>query len=242
MTMTNACPSLVCKAFAVPKAGHRREEYEDAFAADPETGRFAVADGAAESAFAATWANLLVGHYVQQPGPWSQWLPVARQRWQQQCARADMPWYLEEKFEQGAFATFLGVSFRGPDRWRAGAVGDCCLFQVRGSQLRQAFPVGHSATFGNQPALLCSRSTAAGGKVKRVRLEADWCAGDRMLLITDALAQWFLRNVEENRKPWHDLLGMRSQEQFAVRVQALRDAKEIRNDDATLVVIDSVLH
>src|SRR5271166_2476342 len=96
--MAHASPALVWKAFAVPRAGHTCAEFEDAFAGDPHSRRFAVADGASESAFAAAWARLLVENFLQKPGPWSGWLPAARQRWQEQCQSDNMPWYLEEKF------------------------------------------------------------------------------------------------------------------------------------------------
>ena len=41
----------------VPKHGNAEDEYEDAFAAGSK--RFAIADGASESSFAAPWARLL---------------------------------------------------------------------------------------------------------------------------------------------------------------------------------------
>lgn len=57
----------------------------------------------------------------------------------------NLPWYAEEKRDLGAFATFLGLSFRprveGPGGWwRAVAVGDCGLFHTRDEQLLRAFP------------------------------------------------------------------------------------------------------
>src|SRR6266404_6244133 len=51
--------ALSWHAFAVPKRGNSTEEYEDAFAANPNAGRFAIADGASESSFASLWAKLL---------------------------------------------------------------------------------------------------------------------------------------------------------------------------------------
>jgi hypothetical protein len=54
-------------------------------------------------------------------------------------------WYEEPGIQRGAFATFIGLEFRdggGPDHGGAftvGAVGDACLFQIRGGRLRLAF-------------------------------------------------------------------------------------------------------
>jgi hypothetical protein len=71
-------------------------------------------------------------------------------------------------------------------------------------------------------------------------LHGDWQAGDSLLLATDALAQWVLGSTEEGNEPWIECLRIKSQQQFEAWIQKLRDAKEIRNDDAALVVIDSV--
>jgi serine/threonine protein phosphatase PrpC len=239
--MASAAGRLGCRAFAVPKAGNSREELEDACAGDPETGRFAIADGASESAFAGMWASLLVETFVEKRGRWPAWLTSVRKRWQENCQPADMAWYLEEKLAEGAFATFLGVSFAGLNRWKAVAVGDCCLFLIRGERLRRAFPVRHSQDFTNHPALLCSRSHGGARKVKHLSILGDWRVGDLMVLASDALAQWFLRKVEEGEKPWMDLHQVECQEHFVAWIQQMRESKEIRNDDVTTILITSNL-
>src|SRR5262249_58048077 len=99
-------------AFHLPKRGNAAEEYEDALAADPATGRFAVADGASESSFAASWARLLVEGFVGTVGkPWQNldWLDPLRQRWADEVDGLSLPWYAEAKREEGAFATLLGL-------------------------------------------------------------------------------------------------------------------------------------
>jgi hypothetical protein len=55
-------------AYWQPKHGCTTDEYEDAWAADSAAGRFAVADGASESAFALTWAGLLAEGFVATSG------------------------------------------------------------------------------------------------------------------------------------------------------------------------------
>ena len=122
-------------AFHLPKSGNSAEEYEDAFAASPEHGRFAVADGASESSFAGLWARLLVEGFVKEARkPWEEtgWLKPLHERWAAEVNRRPLPWYAEMKRQEGAFATLLGFALRSPDHWRAVAVGDSCLIQVRG--------------------------------------------------------------------------------------------------------------
>src|SRR5437660_9780190 len=94
-------------AFHLPKRGHAAEEYEDALAADPATGRFAIADGASESSFAAAWARLLAEGFVGASGkPWRDldWLDPLRRRWADAVDGLSLPWYAEMKREEGAFA------------------------------------------------------------------------------------------------------------------------------------------
>src|SRR3954452_15093376 len=118
---------LTWRSFALPKRGHRAEEYEDACAAAPAAGRFAVADGASESSFAGLWARLLVEGFVKEAQkPWEEtsWLQPLHQRWSAEVNGRPLPWYAEMKRQEGAFATLLGFALRRPDHWRAVAVAD----------------------------------------------------------------------------------------------------------------------
>ena len=234
--MTELC-RLAWRTLHLSKAGHSVSEYEDAFAGDPGRGRFAIADGASESAFAGAWAQILVRSFVQTPGPWSGWLVAARERWQAQVEGREMPWYAETKFAEGAHAALLGLAFTY-DGWRATAVGDCCFFQVRDGGLLRAFPLRHSSEFGNRPLLLSSRGNHTGHpRTRSCRLHGDFRAGDSVLLMTDALAQWFLKQTEERRQPWEDLQALANDEQFTQGMKDLRESGNLRNDDVTLMFI-----
>jgi hypothetical protein len=230
---------LACRAFHMPKAGHTLAEYEDAFAGDPERGRFAIADGASESAFARRWARILVNAYVRTPGSWSLWLPGARRRWRSKYHCQELPWYAESKFAQGAFASLLGVAIAG-QHWQAQAIGDSCLFHVRGHSLRRGFPVRRSDEFGNEPNLLGSRPRGNTQiMTKRIHLAGEWEPGDFLFLMTDALAQWFLKTIEDRGQLWKDLHALQTQAQFAQLLENLRDARQVRNDDVTFLRIQN---
>ncbi len=232
------------------KCGNRDEEYEDAYAADTATGRFAVADGATESAFAARWAQSLVQHFTASSGTGpdrcSAWLPPAQAQWQKELRGREFPWYAEAKVVQGAFATFLGVVVSagadGQFRWASMAVGDSCLFHTRGHALVRAFPIRESKDFGSSPRLVGSRSPVDEVEKERVEcLEGTGQAGDRLWLMTDALAQWFLQEEESGRKPVKELESLTgsgvAKDRFADWINALREAKRLRNDDVTLLAI-----
>jgi hypothetical protein len=232
------------RAFRLPRRGHAPEECQDAAAGAPELGRFAVADGAAESSYAGLWARMLVEDFVRRPErqpAWASWLPPLQQRWAQlvgwAAAGPALPWYLEAVLSRGAFATFLGLVVEGTT-WHALAVGDSCLFQVRAGALVGAFPLTHSAEFGNAPWLVGSRTSPAEVPRKGALSRAGgWRGGDRLWLMTDALAQWFLRESEEGRPPAPALDGLLPADDgtFADWIEGLRDAGRLRNDDVTLV-------
>lgn len=233
-----ATASIRWRSFFLHKDGNQPDEYEDAFAGNPKVGRFAVADGASESSFASLWAKLLVEGFVAPRAGSAAWMPPLHQRWAAAVDHLELDWFGEEKRERGAFATFMGLAFKKDGRWKASAVGDCCLFQVRGGALHESFPLARSADFGNRPQLLGSRNRngLAQAKLKFGR----WKPGDRFFLMTDALAQWFLLSHEEDRKPWKLLLkGLLHADATAMTacVGKLRRDGELKNDDVTLVAI-----
>jgi hypothetical protein len=239
---------LQWRAFALPKRGHGADEYEDAYAGDPASGRFAIADGASESSFANVWAKLLVGGFVHPPrypgAPPASWLAPLQGQWAAKVDGMTLPWYAEAKREQGAFATFLGVVVKGSrvqagGTWYAIAVGDSCFFQVRDDNLLSAFPLGRAQDFGLHPNLLGSRPNAKGNQIKPKQEHGKWQKGDRLFLMTDALAEWFLRQSEAGRKPWRNVdLAFAGNGKGPAWIETLRDREGMRNDDVTVVMIN----
>jgi hypothetical protein len=240
------------QAWRLPKRGNSEAECEDAWAAEPAAGRFAIADGASESAFAYLWAKMLVEEFVTKPvaGPhqWTTWLAPVQQAWLAEVSHRPLPWYIEAKVQEGAFAAFLGLCVssgrvQGQQRWRAIAVGDSCLFLIRGGRLHQAFPLQRSDDFGNCPLLVGSRGRAGTlpEKDKVTRKHGSWQAGDQLWLMSDALAQWFLRQTEADRQPWQAvgrlLADSPTVEAFAGWIDELRDTEDLRNDDVTLIAV-----
>jgi hypothetical protein len=244
--MRRADPPLRWRALHLPKSDRSAAENEDAWAADPAAGRFAVADGASESAFAGLWARLLAEGFVaaRRPRDFASWLDGPRSRWAAEVMGPELPWYGEMKRAEGAFATLLGLGVRPPTpglpgRWRAAAVGDACLIRVGGDRHVRAFPVERSSDFGNEPRLVGSRVMStpapeyASGPVR---------TGDRLLLMTDALAQWFLHAHERGGRPWEAvtplLSAARPEDAFAAWVEGLRADGAMRDDDVTLLAIE----
>ena len=238
------------RTFWLERRGNSPAEYEDASAANDETGRYAVADGASESCFARLWASLLVEGFVHSGHAdaerWITSLFDLQKRWDADVMGQKLPWYAEPGVEQGAFATFLGLRLTvhpdGPSQWQAIAVGDTCLFHTRGTDLLRAFPLEYSMQFGNSPKLVGSRMSAEDVS-RRLSLWPDGQSqpGDRLWTMTDALAQCCLAEYEAGGNPWGEmesLLGVHEDgDEFALWIEGHRNVGRLHNDDVTLLAI-----
>ncbi|HVH68386.1 MAG TPA: protein phosphatase 2C domain-containing protein [Gemmatimonadales bacterium] len=237
------------KVFCCPKSGNSLEEYEDASAhrhtRTPVGIRVAVADGATESSFAKLWAVLLAESYVRSELAGAEFfaqLQPARRLWQRRLAGRPLPWFASEKAEQGAFAAFLGVQIDAhTNRWTALAVGDCCFMQVddvgEGMRVVNTFPLQKSSEFTMSPYLIGSRSDGESLN-ERIQISTGSLRdGDMLLLATDAVAAWLLKQHEAGRPLWKWLYRkLGTPESFAAMV-AYGRKHGLRNDDFTLVRI-----
>ena len=263
---------IVAGVFWTPKEGNSEAEYEDAFhPQDPRDRkgrilRFAMADGASEGMLSGPWARILVRSFCRaspRPTPssarqiidracdsWETW-KAAYLRKRDEAGRP-VQWWEEQGISTGPFATLLGVAFLLRDgsetgRWDAVAMGDTCLFGVGDDRLKVCFPLKAASEFGSRPVLISSdpgrnaqyldQISGIGGTLER---------GDRFYLMTDALAAWFLHEVEEGEKPWLVLDGLVPSPgggstaldlEFLSIVRSLRKSGKMRNDDVTLTCI-----
>ena len=89
--------------------------------------------------------------------------------------------------------------------------------------------MARAADFGSTPWLLGSSAPAEKSLAhKGVIQSGNWHTADRFWLMTDALAQWFLRESEAGGKPWETLeqLRMLPDTAFAAWVEEQRDARK----------------
>lgn len=248
---------ISAETFWAQKAGNDPSEYEDAFwPADRLIGAagsrfsFALSDGATDACFSGAWARQLVKTYgegVSDPNSLKDALPQLQRRWREAVlSKRPLPWYVEEKAESGAFATLLGLTLEGAvecpseGTWRAMAVGDTCLFHVRGRQVLQSFPIEKEEAFNSSPVLLSSKPGHDEIAISNLRMvESNWTAGDSFYLMTDALACWFLKQQKDGRIPWQrlEVVGEKTK-RFGLWIDRLRVRKLLRNDDVTLCRIE----
>jgi Protein phosphatase 2C len=228
--------------YRLPKHGATRAEYEDAMAWSQKQRRFAIADGASASAFARLWAQLLVRAYVDgnlRADNIEADLGPLQVRWTDSVQQRDLPWYAVEQARRGAFAALVGLTLYESGEWSALAVGDSCMFQVRNGVVMAALPLADAEAFDNRPLLLASRP-AANAQLRTsgaiVSACGTWRAGDTFLLMSDALAATFLRQLHASECPALNVLAFeRSAGGFRRWVAALRAERLLRNDDVSLL-------
>ena len=193
---------------------------------------------------------------------WEPWLAD----YTKQRAEAGRPlqWYEQAKLESGAFATLLAFRIDLPPQgddastahatvplqeargWRAAALGDSCLFQVRDHEVVMRFPVQSAQDFGTTPDLLGSRNRDTALIAERTRFTSgEFRHNDNFFLMTDALAAWFLTLADgpepELRDALQTLIDLsRPNDQAGFRnwISRLRADGTLHNDDVTFVHID----
>jgi hypothetical protein len=234
------------RVFHAPKEGNTAEQYEDAFAfcetASPERLTVAVSDGASSAGYAREWANRLVEAFATDelfPADDAFFARILAlgQQWRGAVSGGAVSWYAQEKLASGSAATLLHARFDGENRLlTASCIGDVCLFVIRNDRLRFGFPVARAKGFSNRPDLLSTEEIGTRKPPHVFRFTTPIEPGDRFLLFTDALAQYFLSRFETRReRPWHNL--PKSQAELDTWLKQKRDSGEMKNDDVTLIEV-----
>jgi hypothetical protein len=240
--------------FLAPKKGVNPTECEDAIATNGVRMVFAVADGATEAYDSKRWARLLVRAWIQIEPPAFEiqdFDPLIRDlgvRLHRKWSRRKLPWYAEEKSQEGSFAAFVGLQFyvEGKDlRWRAIALGDCCLIHRHGTLLCNTFPIARSDEFGTNPILLPSSASKQRHALELVRrAEGSTSSGHDFLLLSDAVGCWFLKQIEDGDARSIALFDKLTEsddiEGLTNFFEDLRTTRRIRNDDMAVVRIKIV--
>lgn len=257
-------------SFRLQKAGNAYDECEDkVFPKNLNTqhgkfslsGRsplyFAIADGATEGMLSSVWAEILVKAFCRTGNEhvdpkailekafkaWDSWFHTYLRA--RKMHGRPIQWYEEPGLEAGAFSTLLGLMLQDSDTkgfgsWEVGAIGDTCVFQVRGERLISSLPIADSSGFNTRPFLIRSKAKPSSELLEAFNpKKGEWQIGDSFFLTTDALACWFLQEFESGDFPWRTVsqVAINTEGPFERWVDELRDKKKLKNDDVTLVII-----
>jgi hypothetical protein len=216
------------------KLGEEPESCEDALRVSSGGElRIALSDGASTASFSAEWANRLADWYVarsQHPNGDSliRMAPILGKAWRRSVTSRPLPWHAEEKMQGGSFATLLGVSVID-SHWRAIAVGDTCLFHIRGDSVLASFPYTTSEEFGARPVLVWTGPSTPAFTGAIQEAEGQLQPADLLVAATDGFAQWLVASVERNQQPWE--IFKEGPAAIQTLVDEERAARRMRNDD-----------
>ena len=236
--------------FLLSKGGEPQYRCEDAAAVDGDGLRFGIADGATEGFDSKRWARYVTRAWVS-PSTASmdisvlpESLKLLGERQEKQWESYELPWYLEEKSRDGAFAAFLGLDLHRSATWDAVAIGDCCLFIQRAGSLIESFPLSSPEQFGSTPILLPSKVSRFPSYRNALRMKSGSVrADDRLILMSDAIACWYLRCWSEGlpvRNHFDDSLTNQNKHALREIVARERENKRLRNDDVAVIWIDII--
>jgi hypothetical protein len=228
-------------AFSVPKSeGHN----EDSFHRSAK-GVFALSDGASVSFDSASWARILVRRYTQNPEFSRGWLSAAIAEFRKLYDRDSLPWMQQASFDQGSFASLLGVRvFNGGQLIQVLSIGDSLAVLCDGDCIKASFPLSAASEFNQSPQLLC---TNPGQNLFLDEMDfdydlvADWSfrglKQPALLCMTDALGHWLLSQRDHDRSPIRVLRQVKTCKEFARFVQEERAAGRMKRDDTTLIAL-----
>lgn len=235
--------------FLLSKSGTELSECEDAIGVNRDALRFALADGATEAFDAQSWARRLAERWVEDEPPalsvetFRVWVAGQGEWLQSNWHSRTLSWYAEEKARRGSFAAFVGVQFElRPEaaRWRAIALGDSCLIQLRDGIVCNALPISDYESFTATPLLVSSQAASQAALAQAIVRSGSIAAGDLFLLLSDAAAAWYLKLSTEReplREQFDFLLATGQNDKLAQLFEDERRAQRIKDDDVAILRI-----
>ncbi len=226
---------------------------QDAFALDAERGIAACADGVSSAIFSGPWTRILVQSTVESPPQLDDaeafrgWLDGQRASWRGGIDMARLAWYQRPKMIDGAMTTLLWTELAPSEiaddghatnyQLRAVAIGDTCLFHLRGDECLKHFPMDSAGQFGLNPAVIGSVDRQADHLLEFQLYEAECPPGDWLVLATDALALWAMTRGESGEPvDWRRYWDL-PDDQWRQEIVSLREANLMRYDDTTLMLL-----
>lgn len=219
------------------------ERNEDAWLADDVRQRWALSDGASESYDSRVWALSLVDRYVADPAVNVQWVEQAVQAYASTVDFASLSWAKQAAYERGSFGTLLGVELapNGTDL-EVLAIGDSLAVHVREGQVLNSYPFQDASGFLERPQLLSTLPSANAFVTAPDFITRNSCRtwavqpGDSIYLMTDAVGQWLLQELQHTPSSLEVIEQLRESDQFQMLVMTMRaEERRLKLDDSTLV-------
>jgi len=157
-----------------------------------------------------------------------------------------MSWSRQAAFDRGSFATLLGVSFT-PELNQATvlAIGDSIALLFDGPRLVASFPYTEPDEFRSRPTLLSTKRNHNSfldqpdhTGVSTTTWRLDHLAQPRIVCMTDAIGEWFLRLAKADPCAGEILLGISDIAHLEAIVAQEREAGRMVVDDTTMLILE----
>lgn len=234
------------KGFITHKKAEKYEDCQDYFAINKDKGCLAISDGMSQSIFPQWWAEELVRAYVYNDWMPDQndlvklrgnWLKQVHEFLESQKQSGKPTWMLENCLieKRGAGATFCGIRFEDETKWKGHILGDSCLIEVLSDSKIKRLERSNEGAFDNNPDYFDS---FAGGRGNVKSIDGSLEEGAKLLLVTDALAEFLYAKKESAAEYVHQLLDIKCHEDFCALIDGWRESEHLHNDDTTLLVVE----
>jgi len=174
-----------------------------------------------------------------------EWVCEAADEFAHMHNRDAMSWNQQASFDKGSFASLLGLRrIRKPDQVQVFAVGDTIAALCDGDKVITSFPYQSADQFDESPQLISTRPSL-NNFVTDTNFYADhtaiWNLSDynepAVLCVTDALGKWLLSRQAGEASRIALLKSIRNRYQLTTFVRREREARRMRRDDTTLLVL-----
>ncbi|USI27902.1 hypothetical protein [Alteromonas macleodii] len=208
--------------------------------------KIAISDGASESYNSKLWASMLVEHYTLFSKVSIDDISNLISEYNANHDYQSMSWSQQSAFERGSFATLLGIEFfKDNNSIDILSIGDSLLVLIDEGELKFSYPYSSSSEFDQRPTLLSTKfnhnnfiTSEDFVDTHYSKLDLDQYQSPTLMLMTDALGQWCLKQQELGNSVWENLRCI-DHESLKNLVLIERKERRMRTDDVTLVVVET---
>lgn len=234
------------KGFITCKSAEQYIDCADNYAVNKSSHRFSVSDGVSKSFFPKVWSEILVTQFVERTDlKENELIRVCQEEWQKRIdeivSLPDTKWFTKSQYNRKdpALATFVGLQFFEKEKkWSSSALGDSFLFFVpMGYKDYQKELVKLSSKvepieFDNFPDYLTSIGDSHKGRPKE---KSGNLKNGTFYLMTDALAEWF---IKEGENAIGKITVWKSQADFERFITQAVEENQLTNDDCAILCIE----
>lgn len=228
-----------------------------------------VCDGSTESFFSSDWSKELainfkdyINHAKFEQSQdnvledckenaiyWEKWLKARADSWESQLRKKELSYIAKIRIKEGngiAYSTLLGISIEKSSSandsycFTSYCIGDSCLIRLKKDEkgeyeLKQSMPIESHLDFDNRPNLIGSRKPWPELITKKEDIAKD----ETLLMMTDALAHWFLFQYKErkDKNSWKKLIDLKTEDELRKLFSEEHPEGNLKNDDLTIAII-----